>query len=423
MMLLYHLGIRMYGLGARLLARFQEKPRLWWRGRRDWKAKLRQGINQNGGSEGEWVWFHCASLGEFEQGRPLIESFRERHENDRILLTFFSPSGYEIRKNYAGADLVCYLPLDTPSNAAAFLDTVRPRLAFFIKYDLWLNYLAALRARAVPTFLVSAILREESRFFKSGLRKQYAKAFRGFAWIFCQDDATLSLLQSQVGGVHASVTGDTRFDRAAQLPQKFTPVDGIAEFIRGRRCIVAGSPWPPDEAILLPAIAALRSDDLCWIVAPHEIHPAQIDAMIAAEPSRMAKYSAPESIGPATDVLWIDNVGMLSRLYHYATLVYIGGGFGAGIHNTQEPAIYGNPVIFGPKYDKFQEAVDMVAAGGAVSVGNSEELVSAMQRWLGDEALLRATRAQNRDYMLAQAGATEMVLEKIAELEKNNLIP
>jgi 3-deoxy-D-manno-octulosonic-acid transferase len=415
MMLLYNFGIRVYGLGAILLARFREKPRLWWRGRRDWKARLRQGINQNDGREGEWIWFHCASLGEFEQGRPLIEAFHVRYPQYRILLTFFSPSGYEIRKNYHGADLVCYLPLDTPSNAAEFLDVVQPRLAFFIKYDLWLNYLAALRARAVPTFLVSAILRPESRFFKSSLRKQYAKAFRGFAWIFCQDAATVDLLKSHAGVKNAGVAGDTRFDRAAQLPDKFSPVEGIAEFIRGRRCIVAGSPWPPDEAILLPAIKALRAEDLCWIVAPHEIHADRIDQLITSEPGRMAKYSTRENIGAETDVLWIDNVGMLSRLYHYATLVYIGGGFGSGIHNTQEPAVYGNPVIFGPKYDKFQEAVDMLEAGGAAVVQDSEELIKAMQRWLGDEALLMSTRALNRGYMMGKAGATSIVMDKVSE--------
>jgi 3-deoxy-D-manno-octulosonic-acid transferase len=416
MMIFYRLGIHLYGLVARILARFREKPRLWVAGRRDWKAGLRQGIARQGGADCEWVWFHCASLGEFEQGRPLMEAFRERYPRYKILLSFFSPSGYEIRKDYPGADWVCYLPLDTPANAAAFLDTVRPRLAFFIKYDLWLHYLEALRARAVPTYLVSAILREDSRFFRSGLRRQYANAFRGFAWIFCQDEESVRLLRDKAGVVRAGVAGDTRFDRAAQLPGKFTPVEGIEEYIRGRRCVVAGSPWPPDEAILLPAIDAMRAPDLCWIIAPHEIHPDRIDRAIAAQPSRHAKYSRRDGIGPGTDVLWIDNVGMLSRLYHYATLVYIGGGFGAGIHNTQEPAVYGNPVIFGPKYDKFQEAVDMVAAGGAMVVKNEEELVSALRRWLGDEALLKATRAHNRDYMLAQAGATEKVLAKVGEL-------
>ncbi|MEM0997076.1 MAG: glycosyltransferase N-terminal domain-containing protein [Bacteroidota bacterium] len=412
MMLLYDLGIRLYGIGARILAYGQPKARQFVRGRRDWRAQLRKQVDP----EHSWVWFHCASLGEFEQGRALIEAWRAQYPEDRILLTFFSPSGYEIRKDYAGADCICYLPLDLRRNAAFFLDRVQPRAAFFIKYELWLNYLTALRARRVPTFLVSAILQPESRFFRSGLKRQYTAAFRGFDWIFTQDAATADLLRQKAGVTRVSVSGDTRFDRAAQLPDKFQPVPGIDEFIAGRRCIVAGSPWPPDEDILLPAIAQLRNPELCWIIAPHEIHPERIDRHLASANGKMVKYSVRESISRETDVLWIDNVGMLSRLYHYSEVVYIGGGLGAGIHNTQEPAVYGNPVIFGPKYDRFREAVDLIENGGAISVTTVAELVHALQHWLDDADTLAQTRARNKAYILAQAGATAQVLTQVEKL-------
>jgi 3-deoxy-D-manno-octulosonic-acid transferase len=411
--LLYTFGIRMYGAGIVLATPFSDKAKKWRVGRRDWAKKLQKDISDK---PGDWIWFHCSSLGEFEQGRPLIEAIKQQYPEFRLLLTFFSPSGYEVRKNYPVADLVCYLPLDTPKNAARFLDLVKPRLAFFVKYDLWLNVIAETKRRNVPMLLVSALLRKDSKFLKSALKSEYLRAFRSFAWVFTQNDESADLLRAFANIAQISVTGDTRFDRVAQLPLKFEPVPGIAEFIRGRRCIVAGSPWPKDEAILLPTIAALRHPNLCWIIAPHEIHPSAIDAHIAAHPSQMAKFSALEKITPESDVLWIDNVGLLGRLYHYSALAYIGGGFGAGIHNTQEAAVYGNPVIFGPNFSKFQEAVDLVASGGAKSVASAAELQAAILFWLNDSNKLALTRADNCAYMLGQTGATEKILSKLVEL-------
>lgn len=414
---LYTLGIHLYGLVLRIVALGHGKARLWVQGRRAWRARLSEAMAKQAaqdGRHGPWIWVHCASLGEFEQGRPLIEALRAQHPHYRILLTFYSPSGYEIRKGYAQAHHVCYLPLDTPANARDFMALVRPHLAVFVKYDLWLNLLDAAFARQVPVVLVSAILRPESRFLRSRLRGAYRDAFARMAGIFTQDAESVALLRAFCPTAQVFQAGDTRFDRAVQLPGQFQPVEGIAEFVGGHRCVVAGSPWPKDEAILLPALTDLADLDLRVIIAPHEIHPARIDQHIAASQGRMGKYSDRAHLGPEVRILWIDNVGMLSRLYYYADAVYIGGGFGSGIHNTQEPAVYGCPVVFGPRYEKFQEAVDMVAAGGAVSVQTAEALAATLRTWLTDDALRTRLRAQNVAYMQAQAGATTRILTQWA---------
>lgn len=409
MKLLYNLGIRAYGLAIRLAAPFHKKARLWVEGRRDWERRLARALGDREG----WIWMHCSSLGEFEQGRPLIEAIKERHPHQRILLSFFSPSGFELRKHYPLADHVCYLPLDTPRNADLVMALVKPRLLIHVKYDLWLNLISAAHARNVPQVLVSALLRPQSRFLTSWMRGEYRQAFAAMTWTFTQDQQTRDLLHLFAKNERITVAGDTRFDRVAQLPGKFEPIPEVERFIAGRECIVAGSPWPPDEAILLPVVARLRDPGRCWIIAPHEIHAAHIDRHIAASGGRMVKYSRLDHATPDADVLWIDNIGMLSRLYHYASLVYVGGGFGVGIHNTQEPAVYGRPVIFGPKYEKFQEAVDMVASGGARSVATAPELEAAMLHWLGDAARLAADGQANQAYMQSKTGATAAIIHKL----------
>lgn len=409
MTLFYNLGILLYGWAIRIASPFNRKARLWVDGRKDWEKKLARAL----GDRQDWIWMHCSSLGEFEQGRPLIEAIKHQYPHQKILLSFFSPSGYEIRKNFAHVDHVCYLPLDTPRNARTFLDILQPKLVIYVKYDLWLNFIAEAEARKIHQILVSAILRKDSKFLKSGLRKQYRQAFHAFSWIFTQDQDTHNLLTQLVQLDRISVAGDTRFDRVAELPAKFEPVPGIEAFIAGRRCIVAGSPWPRDEEILLPVINRLRRPELCWIVAPHEIHPQHIDQHIAHSAGKMIKYSHISGASPAADVLWIDNVGMLSRLYHGAALVYIGGGFGLGIHNTQEAAVYGNPIIFGPNYQKFQEAVDMIAAGSAISVTTADELEKAILHWLDDASLMLQTRTTNQEYIQSKTGATAAIMVKM----------
>lgn len=409
LLLIYQLGILIYRWAIGVSSIFSSKARLWISGRWGWEDRLREGI----GAGGDWIWIHCASLGEFEQGRPLIEALKGQHPEFRILLTFFSPSGFEVRKGYPHADHIAYLPLDTLGNAAAFLDIVQPRLAIFVKYDLWLNFLAETHRRKIPLILVSALVRPESRFLKSLLRAEYKKAFRLFSWIFTQDAQTKALLELFSGNPHISVAGDTRFDRVAELAEEPLPLPLIGDWLRGRRCIVVGSAWPEDERVLLPVIDRLRREELAWIVAPHEIHLHHIDAMVARQPGRTAKASLLPNAPPQSDVLWVDSVGMLSRIYQYSEMAYIGGGFGTGIHNTQEPAVYGNPVIFGPKYQKFQEAVDMVESGGAKPIRTSEELEAAILAWLDNPGLLAHVREENRSYMQSKTGATAAILTKL----------
>lgn len=415
MMPLYNIGIRAYRAVIGLAMPFNPKAKFWVKGRKNWREKLSNAIDH----DSDWIWFHCSSLGEFEQGRPLIEAIKAQKPKFKILLTFFSPSGYEVRKNYEVADYVAYLPLDTKRNAQDFLAILKPKLVFFVKYDLWLNFIACTQARNIPIILISVLLRPESSFLKSNFKSLYKTAFQGFHWIFTQDEASSNLLRAFANCERLSVAGDTRFDRVAQLPKKFVPIPEIEGFINDRTCIVAGSPWPKDEAVLLPVISKLRRKDLCWIIAPHEIHPAHIDGHIDESEGKMAKFSEIEDATAKTDVLWIDNIGMLSRLYHYASIVYIGGGFGSGIHNTQEAAIYGNPILFGPNYSKFQEAVDMVNAGGAISIKSINELETGIVNWLDNIDALTKAGGQNMNYMIACTGATNRILEK---LEAENLI-
>ena len=405
----YHLVIRLYGFALRVASLFVPKARLWVRGRKQWKAKLKEAV----GERKNWTWFHCASLGEFEQGRPLIEAFRRQFPEELILLTFFSPSGYEIRKHYSQVDLVIYLPLDTPSNARFFLDTLQPKQAFFVKYELWLNYLAGLRARKIPHYLVSALLRPDSRFLKSALKKQYATAFRGFNRIFAQDEATMELLRGIVEQDQLMLSGDTRFDRAAELPEQFYEVEGIADFIQGRPCLVVGSSYVADEDLLFSALENLKEFDLCVRLAPHEIDRDRIAQQMKESSGKMGTYSRLEALKGSENVLWIDNVGMLNRLYHYGLIAYIGGGFGKGIHNTQEPATYGNPILFGPKYKNFEEAVEMVEMGTAVAVQNASQLTRQLREWLSNPVRLEELRAQNRAYIQGKAGATRLIMRTL----------
>lgn len=408
----YTLGIRAYGLAVRIAASFKPKARLWVQGRKQWRQRLRKAVQ----GRDNWIWVHCSSLGEFEQGRPLIESIKDRNPEQALLLTFFSPSGYEIRKNYPLADAVCYLPLDTPRNAQDFIEIVQPSQAFFVKYDLWLNTLEQLSRKEIPHFLVSALLREDSRFLRTMIKGAYRKTFQNFDWIFAQDEATRDLLKEEVGTDRVSVTGDTRFDRAAQLPGQFRDVEGIREFVGDQPVVVVGSSYPKDEEIFMPAVEALRDKGLRWIVAPHNIDHDRIAGQVERSKGRMARYSRLEEAGEETELLWIDNVGMLSRLYHYSQVVYVGGGFGNTVHNTQEPAVYGNPVFFGPRYQGFREAVDMVAMGTAFSVNNSEEFLAGLTDLLENNTRLEQLREQNRAYMQSQAGATSAILQKLDEL-------
>ena len=414
MRLLYTLTMHLLSAVIRFAARFDSKARKWVVGRRGWRALLKEAwANQT-----DPIWFHCASLGEFEQGRPLIEAIKTKYPDQLILLTFFSPSGYDLRKNYTFADYVCYLPPDYLSNARDFIRLAHPRAAIFVKYDIWLNYLLTLSEHNIPNYLISALIGPKSSFLRPLFRPVFKRAFRTFDHIFTQNEETRCLLSSLCGHDHFTVSGDTRFDRAFSLAENAQPLPKIQQFKGDAFCIVAGSPWPQDEKILLMAIEATKNLPIRWILAPHEINRNRISRYCKEDPGHNITWSTIDNLLPAHKVLWIDNIGMLGQIYRYADVCYIGGGFGRGIHNTQEAAIFGHPVAFGPKYNKFKEAVDLINLGAASLIENENDLVEFVLTYYNDREKLALDSETARNYMLNQAGATEILL---AFLEREGL--
>ncbi len=353
------------------------------------------------------IWFHCASLGEFEQGRPLMEKLKSMHPEVKIFLTFFSPSGYEIRKNYTGADLVVYLPMDTPSNAKKFLELVRPDKAFFVKYEFWFNYLRELENRKISTYLVSGIFREEHHFFKStgGWFRKHLSAFTHF---FLQDEKSVELLNS-IGYVNTTLCGDTRFDRVAETAKNTKQIDLIKSFAGNDKMLIVGSSWSEDEHL----VQRLKLAGLKLIVAPHEIdekHIVSIEEQFAKIGLCLRYSKANEDNVFDAKTLIIDNIGMLSSLYQYGSIAFIGGGFGKGIHNILEAAAFGLPVIFGPNYQKFAEAKELIKLGGAFSVTTISELESVM-KLLSDEQVLKTAGQISRMYVQGKVGASDKILK------------
>lgn len=409
--MLYELIIRLLGTGMRLAAFFVPKARKWAEGRRDWRA----GYSSRFKKQGRVLWVHAASLGEFEQGRPLIEQFRAQFPDWQIVLSFFSPSGYEIRKNYPEADFVCYLPLDTRRNARDFLDLIQPDAAVFVKYEFWSNYLHALKKRRTPVVLISAIFRAGQPFFQwyGGFWRQM---LRCFSHIFVQNGESARLLQGI--GLHEAVTvaGDTRVDRVLRIAES-APENPVLERFAGSatRVLVVGSSWPADEAILAEVMNQPDFQDFKIVWAPHEPSKEQIDRLEALlSPATVVRYSqAAEKNVETARHLVIDNIGMLNTLYRYGQLAYIGGGFGRGIHNTLEPAAWGLPVIFGPKYGKFEEARQLVGRGGAFVVQDRESLGGVL-RGLSDPDAWRKASETVRAYMAESKGATRQVLEYLS---------
>ncbi len=392
-----------------MVALFQPKAAQWVAGRRHLFQQLETATAAwKTGSNAPIIWVHCASLGEFEQGRPLIERLKRERPETRLLLTFFSPSGYEIRKNYAHADYVCYLPADTRANAARFLDLVQPDLAVFVKYEFWIHHLQALQKRQVPTILVSALFREKQVFFKwyGGL---FRKALGVFQHIFTQNDHSAALLQ-RLGLTAVTVAGDTRVDRVLDLAQS-APSYSVMEAFRGQsQLLIAGSTWPEDEALLLPFLLQQLPADWKAIIAPHQADAAHVQPILKTLGDKAIPWSQATSDNVAAfRFLVIDNVGMLSALYQYGALAYIGGGFGAGIHNTLEPIAFGLPVIFGPKYGKFEEARYLVKSGGGFSITTREELAAAFQQLQVPTSRQQAGDTARR-YILDNQGATGQIL-------------
>ena len=398
---LYTLAIRSYAAGVKTAALLgNAKARLWVEGRKHWpEAKP---------DDAPWVWFHAASLGEFEQGRPLIEALKKQYPELKVSLTFFSPSGYEIRKNYPLADEVSYLPVDTMKNARRWVKRHRFVAAFFIKYEFWFNYMKALQEAQISLYYISLILKPRQFFFR-WYGGWFRKQLNAVTHFFVQDDTTLELLQG-IGFDNATRCGDTRFDRVADIAKQAKRFPEIEAFIGGRNCIIAGSSWPPDEKLLFPYLERLP-EDYCMIIAPHDISEKHLQ-QITGQLSRYQLYTElhPEQRDPA---LVINTIGMLSQLYQYARFVYIGGGFGVNIHNIQEPVTFGCPVVFGPKHKSFKEAVDLIRLGGAFSISNQDELNQTFDRLITDETFCRQASETCKDYLKSQLGATEAILKKI----------
>jgi 3-deoxy-D-manno-octulosonic-acid transferase len=413
MVLFYDLSLLCYILAIRLAALWgNEKARLWVAGRRNWKQRYPELCR----SDRPAIWVHCSSLGEFEQGRPLMEDIRARFPQYRIVLTFFSPSGYEIRKNYQGADLVCYLPADTSANARFFLDLIRPEKAFFIKYEFWWHYLAEMKKRGIPVYLVSANFRDEQAFFRP-YAGWYRKFLECFAHIFVQNERSQVLL-SEAGIHNVTITGDTRFDRVCRVSDAAMELPLVAAFRGDSLCLVAGSTWPADEDLL---IRFMKEQPLPvkWIIAPHEIYEHNIQRLMEAIPLPVVRYtrlSREEGahLGDASSgVLIVDNMGMLSSVYRYGDVAFIGGGFGKGIHNTLEAAAFSIPVLFGPRYHKFQEAVGLIASRGGFSVEGYAGLKEHLSRLLLDSEARREAGNIAGAYVASGRGATQKILEKV----------
>ncbi|MBE7170923.1 MAG: 3-deoxy-D-manno-octulosonic acid transferase [Williamsia sp.] len=416
---IYFIALKLYYAGIVLVSPWNEKARLWLRGRRGTFTRLRTSINRNPGQE--LVWMHCASLGEFEQGRPLLEAVRDRYPQAKILLTFFSSSGYEIRKNYDKADLVFYLPLDTPLNARRFLSIVQPALVLWIKYEYWYFYFREIQKAGIPFLLISAIFRKEQLFFHwhGSLHRDM---LRCFTHLFVQTPESARLLGSIGISGHTSVTGDTRFDRVIEIAGQFEPISWIEDFCAGHLVIVAGSTWDEDEEEL--DHFANTHPELRFIVAPHEIHAAHLKdifklfkhAVLYSEYRQIkeAGEGLPERFAQA-NVLVIDNIGMLARLYRYATITYVGGGFGeSGVHNILEAAVYGKPVVFGPVYDKYAEAEELLESGGAFSIRNAIELEKILNRLLHNYHEYRQVCEASQRYVYAKSGAKQKIMDYIS---------
>lgn len=415
-MLIYRIFIWLYPRIVWVLRFFNPKARLWVSGRKGIFQKLSAAFHRNNKPV---IWMHCASLGEFEQGRPLLEEMRKQYPQHCILLTFFSPSGYEVRKNYEGADHVFYLPIDSPANASRFFNIVQPSLVVFIKYEFWYYYLNEAKQRNIPLLLVSGIFRSSQLFFKwyGGVHR---KMLSFFSFLFVQHETSARLLENIGYQKTVIVSGDTRFDRVISIASDQKPIHAIESFCGQHTVVVAGSTWTEDDEELDHFANTYSS--IKFIVAPHDIYKERLDECLSLYKHSMLyssyekRLNAGETIPPDLNVLIIDNMGMLSRLYLYATVAYIGGGFGEdGIHNTLEAAVYYKPVVFGPEYEKFLEAVELVERGGAFCVDDALELEEILKELLEKTNAYKTAAKIAGDYVQEKAGATKQVMEFIQE--------
>ena len=403
---MYNIAISVYQFAVKVAALFSSKPAKMVKGHREVFDLLRSRIDRNA----RYIWVHAASLGEFEQGRPLIERIRRDYPQYKILQTFFSPSGYEVRKNYEGADVVCYLPFDTPRNVEKFIELARPCMAFFIKYEFWQNYLNALSKKGIPVYSVSSIFRPGQIFFR-WYGKDYRKVLKTFTHLFVQDEASKQLL-SGVGVNQVTVVGDTRFDRVLDIFAAAKELPLVERFKGGALTFVAGSSWGPDEDIFIRYFNA--HPEVKLVIAPHVVDEAHLQEIATKLQRPCVRYTqATEADVAGAGCMLIDCYGLLSSIYRYGEISYVGGGFGVGIHNVLEAAVYGIPVIFGPNNRKFREARHLLKQQGGFEINGYEEFERLMDRFLTDEAYLKASGKAAGDYVKHNAGALEKIMEGV----------
>lgn len=404
---MYSLGIYIYILCVKIVSLFNSKARLLLDGHAETFGILARALHTND----RYVWFHASSLGEFEQGRPLMERIRQRHPEYKILLTFFSPSGYEVRKNYEGADIVCYMPFDTPRNAKKFIRMVRPEKAFFIKYEFWKNFIDELHRTGCEVYSVSSIFRKNQIFFRS-YGKQYAKVLHNFTRIFVQNDDSRRLLEN-VGITAVSVAGDTRFDRVTDIRNAAKDVDAAKQFAADApNVLVAGSSWEPDEDIIIPYFNDHKEMKL--ILAPHVVNEAHIRRIMSALKRPAIRITQAEGKNlQEFDCMIVDTYGMLSSIYRYGNVAYVGGGFGVGIHNVPEAAVYGVPVIIGPNHQKFREAEMLLHLGGCFEITSSDTFAMTMKLLTGNEESRQKAGKAAGNYIMSNAGAADKIFNSI----------
>jgi 3-deoxy-D-manno-octulosonic-acid transferase len=404
MLFLYNLIITFVSFLLRIIALFSPKIKLFTEGRKNIFKVLEEKVSPSD----KTIWFHAASLGEYEQGLPVIEKFKENYPQHKIILTFFSPSGYEVRKNNTVADVTVYLPLDTKRNAKKFIAAIHPDMVFFIKYEFWINYLNELHNKNIPTYLISAIFRDSQMFFKwyGGF---YRKALKNFTYFFVQNDYSKQKIEA-LGFQNVITSGDTRFDRVNAILERDNTLDFISNFTNDQPTVVIGSSWPKDEALLINYIND-ASDKIKFIIAPHNIKPDQIETLKNAITKKTVLFSEKDNHALlAYNVFIIDTVGLLTKIYSYGTIAYVGGGFGhPGIHNILEPATFGLPIIIGPNYANFAEAVELVNKEGCLVIRNQEELSKAFNKLLSDTKFLTEKALICKEFIQENKGATERI--------------
>ncbi len=407
MRVIYNLGILVYSALVWILSPFNNKARLWIKGRKGWYGSLKSKVKPGE----KYIWIHCASLGEFEQGRPLIEAIRKETPEIKIILTFFSPSGFEVRKDYSQTDIICYLPADTPGNAQKFVNLINPEKVIFVKYEYWYNYITAINRKGIPLFLVSAIFRKEQAFFKwygSFLRK----ILRSFTAFYVQDQQSADIMKTE-GFDNITVAGDTRFDRVMQVVGNARDIPQLKKFRGDCKLFLAGSSWKRDEEIIARYISKYPGP-MKWVFAPHEIGKENIERLERLLDYKCVRFSEfKEELCDARAMI-IDNIGILSSAYHYAHIAEVGGGFGRGIHNILEPACWGIPVLFGPNHHKFREAVEMTSLGGSRSFDNFEDFEAVLNAWLSNEELYQKAADSAGKYVRENTGATRKIMAGIS---------